>query len=77
MDEYAHHKQRYNARTLKNKIEEVGFKVLRSTSFVTILLPLMIASRIKIQYIDKKIRPTSELKIGNTLNNILENILGQ
>jgi ubiquinone/menaquinone biosynthesis C-methylase UbiE len=44
-DVAAHHKRRYSATELHLKVEGAGFDVLRSTSFVTFLLPLMFASR--------------------------------
>ena len=46
VDEEACHKRRYTARELHSKIEAAGFKILRSTSFVTLLLPAMLASRL-------------------------------
>jgi ubiquinone/menaquinone biosynthesis C-methylase UbiE len=45
MDEAACHQRRYSATELHTKVEAAGFRVLRSTSFVTLLLPLMLASR--------------------------------
>ncbi|MDT4863138.1 hypothetical protein FQZ97_978310 [compost metagenome] len=46
VDEEACHQRRYSARELHDKVEAAGFRILRSTSFVTFLLPLMLASRI-------------------------------
>lgn len=44
-DKRACHVRRYTAKDLIAKIEAAGFQVLRSTSFVAILLPAMIVSR--------------------------------
>lgn len=45
VDEEACHQRRYSARELHNKVEAAGFSIVRSTSFVTFLLPLMLVSR--------------------------------
>jgi SAM-dependent methyltransferase len=44
-DEYAHHKRRYTRKELVRKVEQAGFAVERVTSFVSLLLPLMMLSR--------------------------------
>jgi SAM-dependent methyltransferase len=44
-DDYAHHERRYTRRELIAKLERAGFDVVRVTSFVTLLLPLMLLSR--------------------------------
>jgi len=46
VDDEACHKRRYSARDLAEKARRAGFRVLRSTSFVTILLPALLASRL-------------------------------
>ncbi len=46
VDDFSHHKRRYTRPELMSKVEESGFRVLRCTSFVTLLLPVMIASRL-------------------------------
>jgi len=45
-DEYACHVRRYTHSEVRNKILNAGFKIIRSTSFVTSLLPAMVFSRI-------------------------------
>ena len=45
VDEYACHFRRYTAAGLRDRVESAGFRVLRSTSFVTTLLPAMAAAR--------------------------------
>jgi ubiquinone/menaquinone biosynthesis C-methylase UbiE len=44
-DEYAHHVRRYSSKELIQKVKQSGFKVVRVTSFVSLLLPLMFLSR--------------------------------
>ena len=45
IDEFSHHKRRYTREELRGKTEGAGFTVTRCTSFVTLLLPVMVASR--------------------------------
>jgi len=46
-DEMSRHKRRYTRRDLLNKVQDAGFKVLRITSFVTLLLPVLMVSRLR------------------------------
>lgn len=46
VDEAACHQRRYSAQELHAKAEAAGFRIVRSTSFVTLLLPLMLISRV-------------------------------
>lgn len=46
VDEDACHQRRYSAKELHTKVEAAGFRIVRSTSFVAFLLPLMLASRV-------------------------------
>jgi SAM-dependent methyltransferase len=45
-DDYAHHVRRYTRRELVAKFDRAGLEPLRVTSFVSVLLPLMAASRV-------------------------------
>jgi SAM-dependent methyltransferase len=74
MDDYAHHARRYRARELRDKVERAGFRILRMTSFVSLLLPLMMLSRLK-QQTPEKIEAMSEFKINPLLNAALESTL--
>jgi SAM-dependent methyltransferase len=73
IDEYACHVRRYNKRELRTKVEKAGFKVLRMTSFVSLLLPLMAASRFKRRR--GQYDPISELKLNKSINIVLEKAL--
>lgn len=68
-DEYACHIRRYEADDLHRKIERSGFSILRSTSFVTFLLPAMIISRMFRKGQSKQdIDPAAEFKISSRIN---------
>lgn len=45
-DDFAHHKRRYVRKELLEKVARAGFRVEYATSFVALLLPLMLASRL-------------------------------
>jgi SAM-dependent methyltransferase len=45
-DDIAHHKRRYRRSELSDKVREAGFDIIRSSSFVTCLLPLMLLQRL-------------------------------
>jgi SAM-dependent methyltransferase len=75
-DEHACHIRRYNARDLKQKVEQAGFTLVRATSFVSLLLPLMMASRLRRSVPDTDYDPLAELKIGGLINEFVVNILG-
>jgi SAM-dependent methyltransferase len=74
-DEYAHHERRYSKSELHEKVERAGFKILRSTSFVSLLLPAMFISRLRRKKQDEKFDPSAEFKISPLLNRIFEFIL--
>jgi SAM-dependent methyltransferase len=75
-DEYACHVRRYNAADLHKKIEMAGFQVIRSTSFVTFLLPAMMVSRLfKKKMSGGEFDATAELKISSWLNSLFFRLL--
>jgi hypothetical protein len=45
-DEVAHHVRRYQAGELRRKVEAAGFSLICSTSFMTLLLPMLLAARL-------------------------------
>ena len=66
-DEHACHVRRYRRAEIEQKILTAGFKLLRSSSFVTSLLPAMMLSR----FLRKNARdfdPVSDLQINPVLN---------
>ncbi len=70
VDVAACHQRRYSARELHTKVEAAGFRIVRSTSFVTLLLPLMLASRLAV-------RRTGQVsdREGLVLNPVLDRVL--
>lgn len=75
VDEYSFHKRRYTRRDLVGKVERAGFRIIRVTSFVSFLLPLMIFSRLKQCRPQRDFDPLREYKIGTLLNMTFENVL--
>lgn len=76
MDEHAYHVRRYAARDLVAKVAAAGFRVERITSFVSLLLPLMMVSRLRQPAANKEYDPLAELRIGGLANALLEKIMG-
>lgn len=76
IDEYSCHVRRYSVKDLHVKIKAAGFDILRSTSFVTSLLPAMFASRLSHKLFAKNnAKPTAESRIHPWLNYLFEKIL--
>jgi len=72
-DVHACHERRYTAVELHEKIEMAGFMILRSTSFVTTLLPVMLLSRLfDKQKNDSTYDGIDELRMNPVLNKIME-----
>lgn len=74
-DEYAQHVRRYTLIELKEKLLSAGFHLLRVTSFVSLLLPLMMASRYWKRNTKVPYDPKSEFSIGRPANWALEQVL--
>ena len=76
VDEYACHVRRYSAADIHSRIEASGFQIVRTTSFVTTLLPAMFLSRLlKRGRSTEKIDVTAELKLPAWLNSIFLKVL--
>lgn len=67
-DVAACHVRRYTREELSAKMIRAGFHVERATSFVFLLFPLMMASRLIVK--QKPTDPMSELRLGNAANRI-------
>lgn len=74
-DDYARHVRRYKTQELKDKVKRAGFDNVRITSFVSILLPLLIISRFKQRLTREDFDPMSEFRIGPLMNATLEKVL--
>lgn len=74
VDDAAGHVRRYRARELEQKVRAAGFEILRSTSFVSLLLPAMALSRRRAS----PVRGTdlyTELQIDGVTNWLLERVM--
>ncbi len=70
-DEYACHVRRYSADDIHAKVSAAGFQILRSTSFVSTLLPAMMASRLLSKKVPAKdYDGKAELKLPPFLNSL-------
>lgn len=75
LDEHACHVRRYVARELKVKVIQAGFQVIRTTSFVSLLLPFMMVSRFGKRKVHANIDAMAELKLAGVTNVVLEKVL--
>lgn len=76
VDNYACHVRRYSAAELHAKVMSAGFEILRSSSFVSSLLPVMYVSRmLQRRTTGNDLNSTSELIISPWLNQLLERVL--
>ena len=75
VDEYSKHVRRYKAAELQNKVERAGFDILRITSFVSLLLPLMFASRLRLRSSDKALQTAAEFRLSPLTNIFLERVM--
>jgi SAM-dependent methyltransferase len=74
-DEYAEHKRRYSRSELLSKITVAGFVVLRATSFVSLLLPAMVAMRLRTQLSKRPFDPDQEHAMARRGTTALEQII--
>lgn len=75
MDTLSGHLRRYTAGELKRKMEQAGFRCVYSTSFVSLLLPAMICSRMRRYRTHDQEQAISELTLPGVLNAMLESVL--
>lgn len=57
-------------------LERAGFSVQRITSFVSLLLPLLILSRLRQRLTGTDVDPSAEFNMSPLINTTLETILG-
>jgi len=76
-DEYACHKRRYTRNELQDKARRAGFELVRSTSFVTLLFPFMVASRMfrRARPQGKSYKTGDGLKLSGGLNRLFSWIM--
>ena len=75
-DVRARHVRRYAARELREKVLEAGFEIVKMTSFVSLLLPLMMLSRLAQRAPKRDYDPLAELRLAGWLNALFEAVLG-
>jgi SAM-dependent methyltransferase len=73
-DEIAKHVRRYEARALAGLVERAGFRVVHRTSFVTLLLPLMLLSRRRER--EGTGAESEGMQVGGVLNRVLGGVMG-
>ncbi|WP_237908230.1 class I SAM-dependent methyltransferase [Azospirillum brasilense] len=71
-DAAAHHVRRYRRGELDAKVRKAGFEILQSTSFLSLLLPLLMTSRLASgRRSSQRAAHTAEFAIAPALNRIL------
>lgn len=72
LDDIVHHKRRYTRGELRGKLRASGFEVLRTTSFVSLLFPAMVLSRLLSRTRERSADTTkefaSEVNLSGPLN---------
>lgn len=74
-DEHAHHVRRYAAAEIAEKITRAGFRIVMTTSFVSLLLPLLALSRRARPAPRRDYDVLAELRVGAIVNLVLEAVL--
>lgn len=75
-DDYVKHVRRYDDAELESKVEAAGFRIVKSISFVSLLLPVLVASRIWQKVSPRPYNIMSELRIQGALGGALERVMG-
>lgn len=73
VDAAACHERRYSSAELERKVRAAGFEILRSTSFVSFLLPALLVARFVSH--DPEKDATAELRINRPLNWLFRQIM--
>lgn len=78
MDDFAHHKRRYTRDELIQKLKRAGFKVEYTTSFISLLLPLMLAARLLRKHAGMEMEDQMDaagLSIGKLSNTVMSGVM--
>lgn len=75
VDEFSHHKRRYTRADLTAKVRRAGFRVRGVTSFMSLLLPVLLLSRIRQPKSVEQFDPMSEIRLSPLTNTLLEQIM--
>lgn len=76
VDEFSGHKRRYTADELVGKIEAAGFGIVRKTSFVSLLLPLVMLSRLRRRDNGNAYDPRTEYRLPQSIDAFFERVMG-
>jgi SAM-dependent methyltransferase len=74
IDEHSMHQRRYSRAELRGKVEQAGFRIRRMTSFISLLLPPMIYSRMRSNS-SRDFQLWKEFEISRPLNALFGGIL--
>jgi SAM-dependent methyltransferase len=74
-DVFARHERRYRRSDLVRQVEEAGLRAIRVTSFVTLLLPLLAASRLRAGRASSTYEFEREFSLPRVLDRSLERML--
>jgi SAM-dependent methyltransferase len=74
-DEYAGHQRRYTRQELLTKLRDAGLKEVLVTSFATSVLPLMVASRLRLRIGRRRYEPTREHAQAERLDRVLDRLM--
>lgn len=72
VDRFSGHQRRYRRPELIAKLAAAGLQVRRVTSFVSLLLPLMAASRLRNAVSNRPLDPSRELLVAPRMDRLLE-----
>jgi SAM-dependent methyltransferase len=72
VDTFSHHARRYERGELERKGKKAGFQVVRSTSFMSFLLPIMYVSRLQQRSRMKRADGMGEYNISPLVNSFFE-----
>lgn len=74
-DRYSGHQRRYARQGLVRTLEAAGLRLRRLTSFVTLLLPLMAASRLWQTAARRPFDPSREFAVANRVDQLLGHVM--
>jgi hypothetical protein len=74
-DVHAHHVRRYSQSDLRRRIETAGFEIVRMASFVSLLLPMMLASRQRMTKDTSDFDASDALRLPRPVNAAFEAVM--
>ncbi len=75
-DEYGRHRRRYSRDRAVRLFDEAGLRILRATSFMTLLLPLVVLSRMRNRRLTEDYDAFRELVLPKSVNTLLGSTMG-